>query len=89
MRYIGDLLTLNNSKEINPVELSLKRTESCTVVSYSDICICIYMMNNRLVTTVYDKRDTCSFDFHVPFLDSIQNRHMAYYMYMYMYIVVG
>ena len=49
MRYIGDLLTLNNSKEINPVELSLKRTESCTVVSYLDICICIYMMNNRLL----------------------------------------
>ena len=76
MRYIDDLLTLNNSTfsreiaNIYSVELSLKKTtESCTMVSYLDICI--RMMNSKFVTTVYDKRD--SFDFHIvnfPILDS-------------------
>ena len=89
VRYIDDLLTLNNStfsKEISniyPVELTLKRTtESCTVVSYLDICI--HLKNKRFVTTVYDKRD--SFDFHIvnfPFLDSNIPTKPAYGIYMY------
>ena len=70
------------------MELTLKRTtESCTVVSYLDICI--HMMNNRFVTTVYDKRD--SFDFHIvnfPFLDSNIPTKPAYGIYI-IYIAVG
>jgi hypothetical protein len=56
VRYIDDLLTINNStfsKEISiyPVELTLKRTtESCTVVAYLDMCI--HLKNKRFVTTV-------------------------------------
>ena len=69
MIYIDYLLTLNNSafsKEIAniyPVEVSLKRrTESCAVVSYLHICT----MNNRFVTTVYDKRENFDFPQGVP-----------------------
>ena len=56
VRYIDDLLTLNNNKfeeensNIYPPELTLKRTsESDTEVSY--IC------SSKYVTEVYDKRD--------------------------------
>ena len=63
MRYIDDLLTLNNSSfaskisDIYPPELDLKKTtESPTTVSYLDIHITID--KGKYVTAVYDKRDT-------------------------------
>ena len=62
MRYIDDLLTLNNSSfaskipDIYPPELDLKKTtKSPTTVSYLDILIKIN--NGKYVTAVYDKRD--------------------------------
>ena len=67
VRYIDDLLTLNNimfDKEIiniYPSELTLKKTtESDSQISYLDISISIY--NGRYSTEVYDKRDSFSFD---------------------------
>ena len=61
MRYIDDLLTLNNSSfaskipDIYPPELDLKKTtESPTTVSYLDIVITID--NGKYVTAVYGKR---------------------------------
>ena len=62
VRYIDDLLTLNNSNfeeeipNIYPPELTLKRTsESDTKLSYLDISISI--CSSKYVTEVYDKRD--------------------------------
>ena len=73
VRYIDDLLTLNNPyfieeiSNIYPVELILKlTTESETEVSYLDIYITI--VGQRFRTSVFDKRD--SFNFNFPFLNS-------------------
>ena len=76
IRYIDDLLTVNNSKfekeicNIYPPELTLKRTseserlkrtsESERNVSYLDISISI--CGGKYVTEVYDKRDDFNFD---------------------------
>ena len=67
IRYIDDLLTVNNSKfekeicNIYPPELTLKRTsESERNVSYLDISITI--CGGKYVTEVYDKRDDFNFD---------------------------
>ena len=66
VRYIDDLLTLNNSNfeeeipNIYPPELTLKRTsESDTKLSYLDISISI--CSSKYVTEVYDKRDAFNF----------------------------
>ena len=66
VRYIDDLLTLNNSNFANeipniyPPELVLKRTtESPAELSYLDISIRIN--SNRFITTLYDKRDLFNF----------------------------
>ena len=76
MRYIDDLLTLNNSSftskipDIYPPDLDLKKTaESPTTVSYLDILITID--NGKYVTAVYDKRDSlkCSI-VNFPYLSS-------------------
>ena len=63
VRYIDDLLTLNNPyfieeiSNIYPVELILKRTtESETEVSYLDIYTTI--VGQRFRTSVFDKRDS-------------------------------
>ena len=60
VRYIDDLLTLNNNKfnsvmsNIYPPELILKRTtESDTKLSYLDVSISI--CHGKFVTEVYDK----------------------------------
>ena len=76
VRYIDDLLTINNPHFIEaityiyPKELVLKRTtEKPDMVSYLDICISI--TNKKFCTSAYDKRD--SFSFHIvnfPFLNS-------------------
>ena len=67
IRYIDDLLTVNNSKfereicNIYPPQLTLKRTsESERNVSYLDISISI--CGGKYVTEVYDKRDDFNFD---------------------------
>ena len=67
IRYIDDLLTVNNSKfekeicNIYPPELTLKRTsESERNLSYLDISISI--CGGKYVTEVYDKRDDFNFD---------------------------
>ena len=61
MRYIDDLLTLNNPlfqsaiEDIYPDELKLKKTsESSTALSYLDIQTTI--VNGKYSTAVYDKR---------------------------------
>ena len=60
VRYIDDLLTLNNNKfnsemsNIYPPELTLKRTtESDTKLSYLDVSIST--CHGKFVTEVYDK----------------------------------
>ena len=67
VRYIDDLLNVNNSKfekeicNIYPPELTFKRTsESERNVSYLDISISI--CGGKYVTEVYDKRDDFNFD---------------------------
>ena len=59
MRYIDDLLTLNNpsfqtaTTDIYPHELQLKITTECeTKLSYLDI-----LENGKYSTSLYDKRD--------------------------------
>ena len=66
MRYIDDLLTLNNTSfhsaidDIYPEELKLKKTsESSIALSYLDIQITI--VNGKYSTAVYDKRDSFNF----------------------------
>ena len=67
VRYIDDLLTVNNSKfekeicNIYPPELTLKRTsESERNVSYLDVLISI--SGGKYVTEVHDKKDDFNFD---------------------------
>ena len=67
MRYIDDLLTLNNTQfdatiqDIYPQELQLKKTtESGTALSYLDVLITID--NGRYSTAVFDKRDIFTFN---------------------------
>ena len=83
VRYIDDLLTINNPSfeveiaSIYPPELSFKKTtESANVVSYLDINITISkkryvttISKKRYVTTIYDKRDIFNFNI-VIFMDS-------------------
>ena len=70
MRYIDDLLTLNNLSfqaaitDIYPHELQLKKTTECeTELSYLDILVTIE--NGKYSTSLYDKLD--SFDFVIEF----------------------
>ena len=67
MRYIDDLLSLNNSgfahraTDIYPSELVLKRTtESPMELSYLDLLITID--SGKYSTTIYDKRDSFNFN---------------------------
>ena len=74
MRYIDDLLTLNNatfhSVIADPSELQLKKTTECgTQLSYLDILITIE--NGKYSTAVYDKRDNFNFNIvNFPYLSS-------------------
>ena len=66
-RYIDDLLTINNPSfqnevhnNIYPPQLSLKKTTECPkMASFLDICI--HNKDNKLTTSVYDKRDNFNF----------------------------
>ena len=67
MRYIDDLLTLNNSgfacniDDIYPPELEFKKTTECpTTLSYLDLLITID--NGKYSTSVFDKRHSFRFN---------------------------
>ena len=76
VRYIDDLLTLNNNKfnsvmrNIYPPELTLKRTtELDTKLPYLDVSISV--RHGKFVTEVYDKRDNFNFNVvNYPFMCS-------------------
>ena len=88
MRYIDDLLTLNNTlfhsaiEDIYPVQLKLKKTsESSTTLSYLDIQITI--VNGKYSTAVYDKRNYFNFKIvNFPFLCSNIPSRPAYGVYI-------
>ena len=95
MRYIDDLLTLNNSRfekeieNIYPHELKLKKTtESPTTLSYLDILITID--NGTYSTTVFDKRDTFTFGIvNYPVLSSSIPAKSAYGVYISQLVRIG
>ena len=95
MRYIDDLLTLNNkcfestSDNIYPPELHLKKTTECpTKLSYLDILIDID--NGKYSTAVYDKRDGFSFEIvNFPFLCSNIPSKPAYGVYISQLVRIG
>ena len=71
VRYIDDLLTMNNTRfqeEIPNIYPVLKRTtESLCELSYLDICIRI--IDHKFTTKVFDKRDSFGFNIvNFPFL---------------------
>ena len=84
VRYIDDLLTLNNNKfnsemsNIYPPELTLKRTtESDTKLYYLDVSISI--CHGKFVTEVYDKKDNYNFNIaNYPFMCSNNYTSKAY-----------
>ena len=95
VRYIDDLLTLNNPSfeneitNIYPPELVLKRTtESTHMVSYLDISITIF--ESKYVTNVYDKRDDFNFKIvKFPFMDSNIPTKPAYGVYISQLVRIG
>ena len=77
MRYIDDLLTLNNSgfackiDDIYPPELELKKTTECpATLSYLDLLITID--NRKYSTSVFDKRGRFDIAYTNP-------RHHSYF----------
>ena len=95
VRYIDDLLTLNNPgfeneiANIYPHQLTLKKTtEAQDRLSYLDLYITIRA--KKFITSVYDKRD--SFDFYIvnfPHLDSNIPARPAYGVYMSQLVRIG
>ena len=88
VRYIDDLLTLNNTMfenevcNIYPPELTLKKTTECeTNLSYLDISISI--CDGKYVTEVFDKRDDYNFDIvNFPYMCSNIPAKPTYGVYM-------
>ena len=85
VRYIDDLLKLNNSRfeyaidDIYPPELQLKKTtESPTSLSYLDTCIMITINNGKYSTAVYDRRDSFDLISHTCVQIFHLNQHMVY-----------
>ena len=95
MRYIDDLLTLNNSSfaskipDIYPPGLDLKKTtKSPTTVSYLHILITID--KGKYVTAVYDKRDSFNFSIvNFPYLSSNIPSKPAYGVYISQLVRIG
>ena len=95
MRYIDDLLTLNNTQfdaaiqDIYPQELQLKKTtESATALSYLDVLITID--NRRYSTAVFDKRDSFTFNIvNFPHLSSNIPSKPAYGVYISQLVRIG
>ena len=83
MRYIDDLLLLNNSgfahtaTDIYPSELVLKRTtESPMELSYLDLLITID--SSKYSTTTYDKRDSSNFNIvNFPHMTSLWSVYIS------------
>ena len=90
VRYIDELLTLNNSNfeeeipNIYPPELTLKRTsESDTNLSYLNISISI--CSGKYVTEVYDKRDAFNFNIvNFTYMSSNIPANPSYGVYIYL-----
>ena len=97
MRYIDDLLTLNNTQfdaaiqdiHVYPQELQLKKTtESATALSYLDVLITID--NGRYSTAVFDKRDSLTFNIvNFPHLSSNIPSKPAYGVYISQLVRIG
>ena len=92
MRYIDDLLILNNTSfdsAIDDEELKLKKTsESPTTLSYLDIHITI--TNGKYSTAVYDKRDDFNFKIgNFPYLSSNIPSRPAYGVYISQLVRIG
>ena len=95
MRYIDDLLTLNNPAfdnaidDIYPPELQLKKTTECpTTLSYLDILITID--NGKYSTAVFDKRDSFTFNIvNFPHLSSNIPSKPAYGVYISQLVRIG
>ena len=95
MRYIDDLLTLNNTlfhsaiDDIYLSELQLKKTsESPTALSYLDIEVNI--VDGKYSTTIYDKRDDFNFRIvNFPHLISNIPSGPAYGVYISQLICIG
>ena len=95
MRYIDDLLTLNNATfhsaitDIYPHELQLKKTTECeTQLSYLDILVT--MANGKYSTAVYDKRDDFNFNIvNFPYLSSNIPSGPAYGVYISQLVRIG
>ena len=92
MRYIDDLLTLNNPAfdnaidDIYPPELQLKKTTGClTTLSYLDIHITID--NGKYSTVVFDKRD--SFTFNIVNFPHLISTIPAYGVYISQLLRIG
>ena len=96
MRYIDDLLTLNNSSfaskipDIYPPELDLKKTtESPTTVCYL-YRYTLTIDNGKYVTAVYDKRDSFNFSIiNFPYLSSNIPSKPAYGVYISQLVRIG
>ena len=95
MRYIDDLLTLNNATfhsaiaDIYPRDLQLKKTTECeTQLSYLDILVTIE--NRKYSTAVYDKRDNFNFNIvNFPYLSSNIPSGPAYGVYVSQLVRIG
>ena len=95
MRYIDDLLVLNNTNFVDaiqyiyPSELQLKKTtESTTARSYLDILITIE--HGKYSTTLYDKRDSFQFDIvNFPDMSSNIPSKPAYGVYISQLVRIG
>ena len=95
MRYIDNLLTLNNTTfhsviaDIYPSELQQKKTTECgTQLSYLDILITIE--NGKYSSAVYDKRDNFNFNIvHITYLSSNIPSGPAYGVYISQVVRIG
>lgn len=95
MRYIDDLLVLNNNtfensiRDIYPAELQLKKTtENPSALSYLDIFITID--NGKYSTKLYDKRDSFNFDIvNFPDMGSNIPSKPAYGVYISQLVRIG
>ena len=90
-RYLDDILALNNddfsmyTKEIYPVELTLNKAN--TFCTNNDHCpfldVDIYIINGKLNTKIYDKRDDFSFRIvNCSFLDGYVPLSPSYGVYI-------
>ena len=95
VRFIDDLLTFNNPMfeeevyNIYPTELVLKKaTETPHRLSYLDIMILI--INKKIVTSVYDKRDAFNFNIvNYAFLDGNISGRQSYGVYVSQLVRIG